>query len=82
MEWKDGSIDWIALKDLKESYPIELAEYVVKHDLQEEPAFAWWIPYVLKKRDRMLKKVTSLGIGLERINSEFAYLRALKKRWK
>ncbi len=27
--WLDGSTDWIPLKDLKESNPVEVAEYAV-----------------------------------------------------
>ena len=57
VEWRDGSTDWIELKDLKDSYPVELALYAVNHDIAEEPAFAWWVPYVLKKQKRILKKV-------------------------
>ena len=26
-QWKDGSMNWIALKDIKESYPVQVAEY-------------------------------------------------------
>ena len=26
--WKDGSSDWVPVKDLKESYPVETAEYL------------------------------------------------------
>ena len=37
-QWKDGALDWIALKDLKASNPIELAEYAVGNQLVEEPA--------------------------------------------
>jgi hypothetical protein len=29
VEWKDGSTDWVALQDLKESYPVELARYAM-----------------------------------------------------
>ena len=58
-QWKDGSTDWIALKDLKDSYPIELAEYAANNGLTEEPAFAWWVPYTLKKRTRIIKKLKS-----------------------
>ena len=29
VEWKDGSIDWVPLKHLKQSNPVELAEYAV-----------------------------------------------------
>ena len=50
VEWKDGSQTWIALKDLKASYPLELAEYAVNNKIQEKPAFAWWIPYTIKKK--------------------------------
>ena len=38
-EWKDGSTEWIALKDIKDSYPLEIAEYAVANRIQEEPAF-------------------------------------------
>eukprot|EP00980_Cylindrotheca_fusiformis_P025867 scaffold14744_cov71-Cylindrotheca_fusiformis.AAC.1 len=56
VQWKDGSTDWIALKDLKDSYPVELAEYAVNNKLHEEPAFAWWVPYVMRKRERLIQK--------------------------
>ena len=59
MTWKDGSTDWVALKDLKNSYPVELAEYVRRNDLRDEPAFAWWVPYVERKKNRILSKVKS-----------------------
>jgi hypothetical protein len=39
MEWKDGTTDWIPLKDLKESYPIQVAEYAVANKIAEQPAF-------------------------------------------
>jgi len=57
VEWRDGSTDWIELKDLKESYPVELAMYAVNNNISDEPAFAWWVPYVLKKQKRILQKV-------------------------
>ena len=58
-EWKDGDQDWIPLKDLKESNPIETAEFAVANGTQDEPAFAWWVPHTLKKRNRITKKVKS-----------------------
>ena len=27
VQWKDGSSSWVPLKDLKESFPVETAEY-------------------------------------------------------
>ena len=59
VQWKDGSSNWIALKDMKNSYPVELAEYAVMNKIEDEPAFAWWVPYTFKKRERILKKVKS-----------------------
>ena len=57
--WKDGSSSWEKLKDVKESYPVQLAEYSLQHRISEEPAFAWWVPHVLKKRNRIISKVKS-----------------------
>ena len=57
VEWRDGSTSWVPLKDLKESNPIELAEYAVANKIVEEPAFAWWVRATLRCRDRIIKKV-------------------------
>ena len=57
--WKDGSTTWTSLKDVKESYPVQLAEYAIDNNLADEPAFAWWVNYVHKKRERILSKVKS-----------------------
>ena len=42
VQWKDGSISWEKLTDLKASNPVEVAEYAVANRLLEEPAFKWW----------------------------------------
>jgi hypothetical protein len=52
--WKDGTTSWIALKDLKESHPIQVAEYAVARELTHEPAFSWWVPQVLRRRNRII----------------------------
>ncbi|KAI2503175.1 Reverse transcriptase (RNA-dependent DNA polymerase) [Fragilaria crotonensis] len=57
IQWKDGSADWVTLKDFKESYPVELALYAVDQGTDDEPAFAWWVSYVLKNQKRILQKV-------------------------
>ena len=57
IEWKDGSTNWVSLKDIKESYPVEVAEFALATHISMEPAFAWWVPFVLKKRNRILAKV-------------------------
>jgi hypothetical protein len=56
-QWRDGSSSWEKLSDLKESHPIETAEYAVAMGIDHEPAFNWWVPHVLKKRDRIISAV-------------------------
>jgi hypothetical protein len=55
VKWNDESTSWAPLKDLKESNPLEVADYAVNMKLVSEPAFAWWVPYTIKKRDRVIK---------------------------
>ncbi len=52
--WKDGSEQWVPLKDLKNSHPIEVAEFAKSRGIDDEAAFCWWVPYVLKKRNRCI----------------------------
>ena len=59
VRWKDGSTDWIKLKDLKDAYPVPLADYAVANDIQSEPAFIWWVPHTLRKRVSIISKVKS-----------------------
>jgi hypothetical protein len=53
----DGSTSWEPLRNLKESNPVEVAEYAVANKLVEEAAFAWWVPYTIKKRERIISAV-------------------------
>ena len=46
--WKDGSGDWVALKDLKNCYPLEVADYTIQKGIDEQPAFVWWVPWTIK----------------------------------
>jgi hypothetical protein len=55
--WKNGETSWVSLADLKESNPLEVAEYAVSQGIDHEPAFSWWVPNVLKKRDRIISAV-------------------------
>jgi hypothetical protein len=57
LQWKDGSTSWIPLKDLKESNPVDISEYDVASKLVHEPAFAWWVPNVLWKQERIISVV-------------------------
>ena len=59
VQWRDGSISWERLADLKASNPVEVAEYAVVNRLVEEPAFKWWVPHVIRRRNRIISKVKS-----------------------
>ena len=50
IQWRDGSTDWVAIKDINQSYPVELEDYVNMMKIDDEPEFAWWVTYVQKKR--------------------------------
>jgi len=44
IRFKDGSQQWVELKDTKNAFPIELATYAEARGILDEPAFAWWAP--------------------------------------
>jgi len=41
--WQDGSTTWHSLADIKNSFPVQLAEYATENDLDKDAAFRWWI---------------------------------------
>jgi hypothetical protein len=59
VQWRDGSVSWEKLADLKASNPVEVTEYAVVNWLIEEPAFKWWVPHVIHWRNRIISKVKS-----------------------
>jgi hypothetical protein len=81
IQWKDGSTSWQPLKDLKEAYPLGVAEYAIAQGIDSEPAFNWWVKPVLRKREhiialvkkrsaRFLKKTHKFGIEVPRSVAE------------
>ena len=57
--FKDESEQWIPLKVLKETNPVDVVEYAKAEGIGDEPAFAWWVPYTLKQRDRIIASVNA-----------------------
>jgi len=55
--WKDGTSTSVPLREMKNSYPLETAEYAINNKLDKEPAFAWWVPHVIRKKARIISKV-------------------------
>ena len=41
IQWKDGTTSWEKLRDFKECYPVQTAEYAVAQGIDHEPAFNW-----------------------------------------
>jgi hypothetical protein len=55
VKWKDGTSSWVS--PVKDSYLVQVADFALANVLTQEPAYRWWVPFVLKKRERLLKKV-------------------------
>ena len=47
------------MSDLKESIPIQLAEYALNHKLEDEAAFRWWVHKVMQRAKQILKALKS-----------------------
>jgi hypothetical protein len=58
VEWEDGTTSWERLVDLKESNPVEVAEYAAVKSFLDTPGFVWWAPHILKKRTKIISAVT------------------------
>lgn len=56
---------------LKETHPTELAEFECAQGLQKAPAFNWWVPQVLKKRELIISKVKTRNARYVKRNEKF-----------
>ena len=45
------------LKVLKETNLVQFGECVIARGIQDEPVFAWWVPYVMRKRNIIVAMV-------------------------
>jgi hypothetical protein len=59
LEWKDGTTSWLPLIDVKNSFPVHLAEYAITNNLHHYPEFSWWVNHTLKKRKAFIKATKS-----------------------
>ena len=44
--WKDKTETWIPLRIMKESHPVEVAEFARAKRIDPKPAFSWWVPSI------------------------------------
>ena len=47
VKWKDETLSWILLKDLKASNTVELAQYSAANNKEDKLAFKWWVKDVI-----------------------------------
>ena len=59
IKWCNRNTTWRALKDIKEAYPVQLAEYAIASKISMDPAFDCWVTHTLKKKNRIISKVIS-----------------------
>jgi len=59
IEWQDGTTSWLPMVDVKNSFTFELAEHVIKNNLQNHPSFSWWVNYTMKKKEVFIKATKS-----------------------
>jgi hypothetical protein len=57
LSWKDRTSSWVWLKDIKDSFRVQVVDYAKGNGLMDEPASALWCPYVLRKCKCILAKV-------------------------
>ena len=56
--WTDGTTSWIPLKDMKESKPLEVTEYITRNSIGNHPVFAWEMPQTIRRKESIVKQVT------------------------
>ena len=47
----------VALKYIKEAYPVQIAEYAVAAKISVKPVFAFWVTHNLRRINRIIAKV-------------------------
>ena len=71
VQFWDGSKQWMSLKVLKETNPIEVPKFAVARGIDDQSVFHWWVPCTLCKCDRIISEInarvkcTSHNYGIE-----------------
>ena len=50
IKWKYGTTSWECLSNLKDTFPVEVAEYAIAAGIDDKPAFKWWMQYILSTK--------------------------------
>ena len=65
VKWRDQSESWVKLAELKESHPMETAEFAKSRGIDDKAAFIWWVPHTLRKRNAIIEIPTSVEHVME-----------------
>ena len=68
VKWRDQSESWVKSFELKESHPVETAEFAKSRGIDDEPAFAWWVPHTLKKRKAI---ISAMKVRLQKTTHKY-----------
>ena len=78
VKWRDQSESWVKLSELKESHPVETAEFAKSRGIDNEPVFAWWVPHTLKKRNAV---ISAMKVRLRKTTHKYG-IEISTTRWK
>ena len=56
---------------MKDSHPVEFAEYDISQGLMNKPTFNWWVGFVLKKREKIMSLVRKRNTRYLKRNEKF-----------
>ena len=59
IQWEHSLMTWESMNDVKQCYPLQLYECSHQAQISQETAFSWWVPHVMKKRNKIISKVKS-----------------------
>lgn len=54
VQWKDRSTTWSKLKNVIDSYLVELAKYAIQNRILDKTTFTWWVDYTIKKKAQII----------------------------
>ena len=70
-QWQDSSTSWEKLSELKDSHPVQRAEFANAQGIDHKSAFNWSVKHVLKKRDRIITSIRNLQTRYLKIGQNF-----------
>ncbi len=70
-QWKNGLTSWEKLSDLTESHQLGTAKYAATMGTDHKPAFTWWVPHVLRKRDQIISAVVKRSARFLKLTHKF-----------